>query len=161
MFQLSIGFSYIESHVVHDNKKKKKFISEEHFVGFFVFISITTLPVDALFNKLLRCLILRFREISKPWDWHSSTIASKFDRQISSTTAGWHVQFQSDRSIFDINFTASILQDTWGQLSPNRYHTAGRNKKWLQDPFLRTRREHPHPSRLRPAVMEVHNMKTL
>ena len=48
-------------------------------------------------------------------------------------------------------------------MSSNRYRSAGRNGKIgpYQDPSLRTRRGHPPPSRLRPAVVETHNMKTV
>ena len=121
------------NHVAHDNTKKNIFKSDQSFV----FISITTLSVDALFNKLLRCLILilRFREISKPEDWHSSTIALQCDRQINSATADRPVQFQSDWIIININITTSIVQETCGQLSPNRYRSAGRSGKMAPGPI--------------------------
>ena len=98
----------------------------------FVFISITTLSVESLFNHLLRCLILRFREMSRPGDWHSSTITLKFDRLINSTTAGRPV---GDWINFNINITTSILQETCGQLSPNCYHSAGRSGKMAPGPI--------------------------
>ena len=93
----AILVSYTESHVPRDNANKLfSYLSK---VPRFVLISITTLPAEALFNNLLRYLILRFCEMSKLGNWYNSPIALKFDRRISSTTAKSHVQSQSYRSI--------------------------------------------------------------
>ena len=55
----AIPFSYTESHVLQNNAKLP-----------FACINIATLLVETLFNKLLKCLILTFREIPKPGDWY-------------------------------------------------------------------------------------------
>ena len=124
-----------ESHVPHNNANRLHIFPYLSKVTLFVFISITTLPVEALFNRLLKYLILTFRETSKPGSWYNSPITLKFDRRIRSTTAIRPVQFQSYRSIFNIDIVASILQETWGQLSPNRYRSAGRNGEMAQGPI--------------------------
>ena len=82
-----------------------------------------------------------------------SPIALNFHRRNSSTTADSPVNLQSDRSIFNINIPTSILQETWCQLSSNRYRSAG--------PILPIRRGHPPPHRHRTSIVETHNMKTL
>ena len=61
---------------------------------------------------------------------------------------------------FYLNIAASILQESWCQLSPNRYRSAGRNGKLAPGPILRIRRGHPPPHRHRTAIVETHNMKT-
>ena len=67
--------------------------------------------------------------MSKPGNWYNFQIALKFDRRISSTAANLPVRFRNDRSILNINIGASKLQETWDQLSLNRYLSAGRNGK--------------------------------
>ena len=67
-----------------------------------------------------------------------------------------------DVSVILFAYTAaSILK----RLDANCLQTAtapqGGTQKWLQDPFLRTHRGHPPAPRLRPAVVETHNVKTL
>ena len=91
----------------------------------------------------------------------SSPIALKFHRRNSSTTADSPVKLPSDRGICNINIAASILQESWCQLSPNRYRSAGRNGKMAPGPILRIRRGHPPPHRYRTAIVETHNTKTL
>ena len=105
-----------------------------------------------LSNKLLRWLILWFHEMSKPGDWYNSQIALKYDGRISSTTAHWHVQFQSDRSI---NIAASILKILEANCLQTATAPRGGTEKWLQGPFPRTRRGHPPPPRLRPASVPL------
>ena len=81
----------------------------------------------------------------------------KFNRRNSSTTADSPVKLQGGRGIFNINIAVSILQESRCQLSPNGYRSAGRNGKWLQDPFCGSAAD----TRLRTAIVETHNMKTL
>ena len=78
-----------------------------------------------------------------------------FDRWITCTTADIPAQFQSDHAIFNINITASILQETWGQLFQTITALPGRMEKWLQDPFLQTGRGHPPLFYLCPIIVET------
>ena len=59
------------------------------------------------------------------------------------------------------NIAASILQEMWCQLSPNRYRSAGRNGKMAPGPIRRIRRGHPPPHLHHTAMVQTHNMKTL
>ena len=79
----------------------------------------------------------------------------KFHRLNSSKVTDSPVKLQSDRTIFSINIAASILQESWCQLSSNRYRSAGRNGKMAPGPILRIRRGHPPPHRHRTAIVET------
>ena len=128
----------------------------------FAYINIATLPVETLFNKLLRCLILTFREILKPGDWYLKLSNRSEISQTEKQHSSWFSCQLTERSgSFNIDIAASILQDHRWQLSPNRYRSAGRSGKMVPGPIVRIRRGHPPPHRHRTAIVEIHNMKTV
>ena len=63
----AIPFSYIDSHVLQNNSNKLFPVLRKVTT---CCINIVTLLVETLFNKLLKCLILTFRELPKPGDWY-------------------------------------------------------------------------------------------
>ena len=98
-----------------------------------------TQPVEPLFNKLLRCLILTFREISKHGDWYLKLSNRSEISQTEQQHSRWFSWQITERSgIFYINIAASILQESRCQLSPNRYRCGSgletKMEKWKNGP---------------------------
>ena len=129
----AIPFSYTEIHVLQNNANKWFPVLSKVTTAY---TNIESLLVETLFNKLLKCFILTFRETPKARRLILS-IALKFHRRNRSTVADSPVKLRSNRGIFIINIAASILQESWCQLSPNRYRSAGRNGKKAPGPILR------------------------
>ena len=84
-------------------------------------INIATLLVKTLFNKLLKCLILTFREFPKPRDWYLKLSNRSETSHTEQQHSSWFSCQITERSgYFNINIAAAILQESWCQLSPNR-----------------------------------------
>ena len=126
----------------------------------FACINIATLLVKTLFNKLLKCLI--------QWNPKARRLILKAPQSLWNFTHGTAAQqlillsnYRAIGVFLNINIAASILQESWCQLSPNRYRSAGRNEKMAPWPILWIRHGHPPPHHHRTAIMETHIMKTL
>ena len=114
---------------------------------------------NLLFNKLLRCLILTFRELPKPGDWNIELSNRSEISQTEQQHSSWFsCQITKRPGYFWYQYGGC---DTSGELMPNVSQPLplrkAERKKWLQDPFCGSTAD----TLLRTAIMEIHNMKTL
>ena len=120
-------------------------------------INTATLLVETLFNKLLKCLILIFRELPKPGDWYSKLSNRSEISQTEQQHNSWFsCQITERSSYFWYQYSGF---DTSRELMPIVSKPQGGTEKWLQDPFCGSAAD----TRLRTAtaIVETYNMKTL
>ena len=97
----------------------------------FACIDIATLLVEALFNKLLKCLILTFREIPKPGDWYLKLPNRSEISQTEQQHNSWFSCQITERSGYFLYQYSGF--DTSRELMPvisklNRYHSRAERK---------------------------------
>ena len=102
----------------------------------FACIDIATLLVEALFNKLLKCLILTFREVPKPGDWYLKLPNRSEISQTEQQHNSWFSCQITERSGYFLYQYSGF--DTSRELMPiisKPLPLQGGTEKWLQDPF--------------------------
>ena len=122
----------------------------------FAYINIVTLPVETLFSKL-RCLILTFSEIPKPGDWYLKLSNRSEISETEQQHSSWFSSQITERSGYFWYWYSGfdISRESMPHVSkPLPLRGA---EKWLQDPFYGSAAD----VRLRTALVEIHNMKTL
>ena len=122
----------------------------------FAYINIATLLVETLFNKLLNCVILTFREIPKPGDLYLKlSNRSEISQTEQQHNSGFSCPITERSGYFNIKYSG--------------FDTSRELMLIVSKPLLLRRAERKNgsrthsadPPRHRTAIVETHNMKTL